>query len=303
MTLNLESYLKSKKTIIESALQKFFEHGDVPTLVSSMNYSLLAGGKRVRPILTLTAYDIFNGKKSKLEPDYAEILPLACGIEMIHTYSLIHDDLPAMDNDDLRRGNPTNHKIYGDAVAILAGDALLTEAFTVFTQLLNFYEAKNVAHTIEYVARASGFNGMVGGQVLDIENDGNDPFKINEEYLRKTSYFKTGALITASVASPAVLLNRVEDVKKLEEYGKAIGLAFQVVDDVLGVTSTREKLGKSPNIDAENNKKTFVTIMGVDGAKKLAKDEIEKAKTFVSSYGKTAEPLMAIADYIILRSF
>jgi len=309
MSINLDSFLKSKRIVVEQGLQKLFNGEAIaapavsPTLVAAMNYSLLSGGKRIRPVLVLTSWDMLKGQDNRTDMDYKEILPLAYGIEMIHTYSLIHDDLPAMDNDDLRRGKPTNHKIYGDAVAILAGDALLTEAFNVLSGLRTYHKCENVLTTIEYIAKASGADGMVGGQVLDIENDGTSPGKVTEDYLRRTSYSKTGALITASVASPAILLGKTGDIKNLEEYGKAIGLAFQIVDDVLGATSTREKLGKSPNIDKENNKKTFVTVLGVDSAKKLAKQEIEKAKTFISSYGKNAEPLIAIADYIISRSF
>lgn len=303
----LGEYLKNKSSIVNKALNDVLDTSVSSALYDSMNYSLTAGGKRIRPVLVLTAWDILkleddNNKKSSLE-NYNSIMPLACALEMIHTYSLIHDDLPAMDNDDLRRGKPTNHKVYGDAVAILAGDALLTLAFSEMYKLSVHYPSDKVLETIKYVADSSGMNGMVGGQVLDIQNDGTTKVGIDESYLYKTSNCKTGALITASVATPAILLGKDKDIKSFEGYGRSIGVAFQIVDDVLGVTASREELGKTPNIDTENNKVTFVSLLGLDGAKKRAREEITQAKDFVSKYGTQAEPLIAIADYIVDRKF
>ncbi|MCX6111827.1 MAG: polyprenyl synthetase family protein [Proteobacteria bacterium] len=305
---NLAEYLKSKSIIIEKALKGILSECVSGTLCDSINYSLTSGGKRIRPVLVLTAWDILriddgkNKQKMTLE-NCKEIIPLACALEMIHAYSLVHDDLPAMDNDDLRRGKPTNHKVYGDAIAILAGDALLTQAFNELYKLSACYPADKVLKTIKYIADASGMNGMVGGQALDIQNDGITKVGIDEAYLYRTSSCKTGALITASVATPAILLGRDKDVKNFEGYGKAIGVAFQIVDDVLGVTASREELGKTPNIDSDNNKVTFVSLLGIEGAKNRAKEEIKKAKNFISGYGPKAEPLIAIADYIVERKF
>ncbi len=297
----LKEYLNSKSRIVEQALGELFVKGISVELVSAMNYSLKAGGKRIRPILVMASRDMLLKEDVKKATEYQKVMPLACAIEMIHTYSLIHDDLPAMDNDDLRRGKPTSHKVYGEAVAILAGDALLTEAFNVLCLLSKNHEHDKVIELIKYVSKASGMNGMVGGQVLDIENDGVH-VKPDLEYLYKTSYCKTGELIKASVAGPAILYGTISDTKCLEEYGKAIGIAFQMVDDVLGVTSTKEELGKSAHIDEKNNKRTFIDILGVDGTKKLALQEIEKAKTAIAPYGKFAEPLLSIAEYIISRT-
>ncbi|MEI6079105.1 MAG: polyprenyl synthetase family protein [bacterium] len=304
---NLGEYLKSKSVIVDKSLKKIVGDCVSATLADSMNYSLMAGGKRIRPILVLTAYDIFAEQKETTEQTacngYKKIMPLACALEIIHTYSLIHDDLPAMDNDDLRRGKPTNHKVYGDAVAILAGDALLTKAFSELAALSEYYPAEKVIKAIKYVADNAGMNGMVGGQVLDIQNDGITKTDIDEAYLYKTSNCKTGALITASVAAPALLLGKDIDAKNLEGYGRAIGVAFQIVDDILGATASREELGKTPNIDSENNKATFVSILGIDGARTRAREEIKKAKDLISTYGAKAEPLIAIADYIVERKF
>ncbi len=299
---DLKGYLKNKGSIVESVLDTLLSNGTSHSLLSSMNYSLKAGGKRIRPILVMASRDMLLKEDVKDGSAYHEVMPLVCAMEMIHTYSLIHDDLPAMDNDDLRRGKPTNHKVYGDAVAILAGDALLTEAFRVLCRLSQHHSAEKVIEVIRYISKASGMNGMVGGQVLDIENDTVHGVTPDLEYLYKTSYCKTGELIKASVASPAILYGNVDDIKSLEEYGKAIGVAFQMVDDVLGVTATKEELGKSAHIDEKNNKKTFVDLLGVDGTKDLAKREVEKAKTAVLRYGEFAQPLISIADYIIKRS-
>ncbi len=298
----LKDYLRTKSRIVESALGTMFGSCVSYNLLSSMQYSLKAGGKRIRPILVMASRDLLLKEDVKKPTDYHQVMPLVCALEIIHTYSLIHDDLPAMDNDDLRRGKPTNHKVYGDAVAILAGDALLTEAFNVLCLLSKHHEAEKVIGVIKYVSKASGMNGMVGGQVLDIENDGVHGVKPDLDYLYKTSYCKTGELIKASVASPAILYGTSADLSKLEEYGKAIGVAFQMVDDLLGASSTDEQLGKSVNIDKKNNKTTFIDLLGFDETKKLAGQEIEKAKALVGGYGEFAQPLISIADYIINRT-
>lgn len=280
--MNLKEYLSSKSKFIDNELEKLFKEND--TLSKSMKYSLTAGGKRLRPILSILVFEALKG--------VGNILPLALALEFIHTYSLIHDDLPSMDNDDFRRGKLTNHKVFGEAVSVLAGDALLTEAFAQLSQL--DFDKKNVVNVIKYVSAAAGKNGMVSGQVFDIENSGRD---FNLEYLVKTSNLKTGALLRASVVSPAILLGK--EYKNLEIYGNSIGLAFQIIDDVLGATSTKEELGKSINIDESNNKITFVTVLGVDGATRMAKEEVEKAKTAISYLNNTY--LVELADYIVSR--
>ena len=305
---NLAEYLKSRSIMVEKALQGILGECASSTLCDSMNYSLTSGGKRIRPILVMTAWDILRIDDEKTKQKMSleickEIIPLACALEMIHTYSLIHDDLPAMDNDDLRRGKPTNHKVYGDAIAILSGDALLTQSFNELCKLSASYPTDRVLKTIKYIADAAGMNGMVGGQALDIQNDGVTKVGIDEAYLYKTSNCKTGALITASVASPAILLGRDKDIKNFEGYGRSIGVAFQIVDDILGVTASKEQLGKTPNIDSDNNKITFVGLLGLEGAKSRAKEEIKKAKDFISGYGLKAQPLLAIADYMVERKF
>jgi geranylgeranyl diphosphate synthase, type II len=340
--INIENYLKDKAGVFEKGLNEFLESDKYlsgalskplrepstvvsKTLSDAMAYSLLAGGKRLRPVLAMSSWDLLNNlfdKNNTNKDSYKQIMPFALALEMIHTYSLIHDDLPCMDDDDLRRGKPSNHKVYGEAVAVLSGDALLTEAFNQIASLSEYYEASNVCKLVQYVSKASGAQGMVGGQVLDIENaeedkvsdnpefnkDNKGVLKIDLEYLKNTSYYKTGALIKASVAGPAILLTESNDndkklISDLEAYATAIGLAFQVVDDVLGVTSTKEKLGKSINIDEDNNKVSFASLLGIDGAKKLAKEEVEKAKDFLSSYSDSASVLLSLADYIVDRSF
>lgn len=303
MSFDLKAYLKSRSSIVERTLKDILKNSPTSlTLTDSMNYSLMSGGKRLRPILALSSWEMLTGVQNPTEENYQKILPFACAMEMIHTYSLIHDDLPAMDNDDLRRGRPTNHKVYGDAVAILAGDALLTEAFVVLTKLSKYYDSSNVVSAITYVGNASGMHGMVGGQVLDIENDSRHPTKIDEKYLCKTSMNKTGAIITASVVGPAILMDMYSDVKELEGYSQGIGLAFQIIDDILGATATKDQLGKTPKIDVNNKKQTFVDVLGLDGARKRAKQEIDTAKAKLDKYGDKAEALKAIADYFISRT-
>ena len=303
MSFDLKSYLRSRSGIVDKALKDILKGSFAPaTLTDSMNYSLMAGGKRLRPILALSSWEMLLGLDNPSEEEYKKIMPFACAMEMIHTYSLIHDDLPAMDNDDLRRGKPTNHKVYGDAIAILAGDALLTEAFVVLTKLSKYYDAPNVVSTISYIGNASGMSGMVGGQVLDIENDSRHTVKIDESYLAKTSKSKTGAIIMASVVCPALLEGMDDEIKQLEGYSKGIGLAFQIIDDILGVTATKEELGKTPNIDVNNKKHTFVDILGLDGARKRAQQEIDEAKECLNKYGNKATALTAIADYFISRT-
>jgi geranylgeranyl diphosphate synthase type II len=306
---DLNKYLNNRAKVVEASLVEFLPFSIAPRLLESMKYSLLVGGKRLRPILSMASWDLFNSKLNgvkevkevSIHDHYIPVLPLACCLEMIHTYSLIHDDLPSMDNDDLRRGKPTNHKVYGEGMAILTGDALLTESFNMLCLLTEFYSAENVLKVVEYISKSAGMNGMVGGQVLDIENNGT--IQVDAEYLYTTNMCKTGELIKASVVTPAILFGYLEDIEVMESYAKAIGTAFQIIDDVLGSTSTPEQLGKSTNIDTKNNKVTFVQLVGVEAAKYRALQEVEKAKELMIMYqgNPFVIPFIQLADYVAQR--
>ncbi len=236
----------------------------------AMEYSLMAGGKRIRPVLTLAVNDMLKG-------DGADIMPYAGAIELIHTYSLIHDDLPCMDNDDFRRGKPTNHKVFGEAMAVLAGDGLLNLAFEIM--LMDIVKEKNTCHqkseTARMIAGAAGVSGMIGGQVIDIEAENKD---ISYDELCDMHRKKTGALIKASVIAPVTLLNAdAEILNSLEVYADNIGLAFQIKDDILDYEGSREVVGKSIGKDEKSKKATFVSKLGIEMAKELLKTSVEKA--------------------------
>jgi geranylgeranyl diphosphate synthase type II len=229
------------------------------------------------------------------------ILPIASSLELIHTYSLIHDDLPAMDNDDYRRGKPTNHKVFGDAMAILAGDALLTMAFELCAEggAVNGFEPRRQIQLIRELAIGSGHRGMVGGQVLDIQSENQD---IDLATLQSIHKHKTGMLIRAAVRMGAIAAGATDrQLADLTAYAEDIGLAFQIADDVLNVTGTREELGKNPNTDAQRGKKTYPTFYGVEGAKQLADDCIARATSRLADFGSSADPLRELARYITSR--
>ncbi|MBA5871721.1 MAG: geranyl transferase, partial [Nitrospira sp. CR2.1] len=264
------------------------------TLHESMRYSLFAGGKRVRPILTIAAAEAVGVAGQA-------VLPVASSLELIHTYSLIHDDLPAMDNDDFRRGKPTNHKVYGEAMAILAGDALLTMAFELCSRAHTDHglDAAQQVRLIRELAVGSGNVGMVGGQVLDIQAENKD---IDLATLQNIHKHKTGMLIRAAVRMGAITAGATQaQLDDLTVYAEQIGLAFQIADDVLNVTGTREELGKNPNTDAQRGKKTYPTFYGVEGAKQLADDCVAKANHRLASFGAKADPLRELARYITAR--
>ena len=254
----------------------------------------MAGGKRVRPILTIAA-------AQALDQTPPGLMAVACSLELIHTYSLIHDDLPAMDNDDFRRGKPTNHKVYGEAMAILSGDALLTMAFDLVSRpdLMKGCDPLRQVRIIQELAFGSGNMGMVGGQVFDIQAENKD---IDLPMLQNIHKHKTGMLMRAAVRMGAIAAGANDrQLDDMTGYAEDIGLAFQIADDVLNVTGTREELGKNPNTDAERGKKTYPTFYGVDGAKKLADDCVTRAITRLSSFGSSADPLREIARYITAR--
>jgi geranylgeranyl diphosphate synthase type II len=294
--MNIAEYLERKRIEVDRFLDVVAPPAAVPPpmLHDSLRYSLLAGGKRIRPILTIAAAEAIGATAPGL-------MPVACSLELIHTYSLIHDDLPSMDNDDFRRGKPTNHKVYGEAMAILAGDALLTMAFDIISRpdLMKGCDPVRQVRLVQELAYGAGNRGMVGGQVFDIQAEHKD---IDLATLQTIHKHKTGMLIRAAVRMGAIAAGANDrQLDDMTGYAEDIGLAFQIADDVLNVTGTREELGKNPNTDAERGKKTYPTFYGVDGAKTLADDCVTRAINRLSSFGSPADPLREIARYITAR--
>ncbi|MDB9424323.1 polyprenyl synthetase family protein [Microcystis aeruginosa CS-564/01] len=292
-SFSLASYLEEKRLIVESALDSSLVIGNPAKIYEAMRYSLLAGGKRLRPILCLATCELMGGSLEMA-------LPTACALEMIHTMSLIHDDLPAMDNDDYRRGKLTNHKVFGEDIAILAGDGLLAYAFEyVATQTLNVPPLQ-ILEVIARLGRTVGAAGLVGGQVLDLESEGKPD--ISAETLSFIHTQKTGALLETSVVSGAVLAGaKAEDIAKLARYAQNIGLAFQIIDDVLDITATKEELGKTAGKDLQAQKATYPSLWGIEGSRQQAQQLIDSAINELSSYDEAAEPLRSIAEYIVNR--
>lgn len=261
------------------------------TIYDAMKYSLMAGGKRIRPVLALAVCEMLGGHLD-------DVIPYACGIEMIHTYSLIHDDLPAMDNDDYRRGRLTSHKVYGEAVAVLAGDALLNFAFETMLRysIKNSRNIDRKVRAMEIIAGASGVSGMIGGQIVDLESEGKAIPKETLNYMHKC---KTGALIKASVMSAAVISGADERAAGcLEEFSEKIGLAFQIKDDILDVEGNLDTMGKKSGSDASNNKSTFVTLYGLEESKKMLDEVNRSAMLNLEGFGEKAEFLRNMAVYI-----
>lgn len=297
--MEIKTYLNKQKEIVEQALDNFAPAINPPfeKHIESLRYSLFVGGKRVRPILCLAAGDAIS---NSLEVQ-RNLLPICCALECIHTYSLIHDDLPAMDNDDLRRGKPTNHKVYGEAGAILAGDGLLTLAFDLLTDIEHStLPAIDLLKIVSVIAKASGSLGMVGGQSLDIENENKSfPF----ETLQTIHRNKTGALITASVLAGAIGAKASNEQQgKLKIYADNIGLAFQIVDDLLNATSTTEQLGKAAGSDEELGKATYPSYFGIEETRAKAIETIKLAKDAIIGFDEKADPLRQLADYIYTRT-
>ena len=291
---DLKTYLKTKCAEVEVALEQSLAVVYPETIYESMLYSLMAGGKRLRPILCLATCELVGGTA-------AQAMPTACALEMVHTMSLIHDDLPAMDNDDYRRGKLTNHKVYGDDVAILAGDALLAYAFEFIADRTENVPPKAVLEVIRRLGRAVGAAGLVGGQIVDLASEGKPDTSI--ETLNFIHRHKTAALLEVSVVSGAVLAEAdTETVERLSRYAQNIGLAFQIVDDVLDITSTQEELGKSIGKDVQAQKATYPSIWGLEESKKQANTLVQAAKDELANFGPLKQPLVAIADYIIART-
>jgi geranylgeranyl diphosphate synthase type II len=282
----IEDYLEERKTLVERALEKFMPRpsGLAGDVIRAMNYSLFAGGKRIRPVLCIAGAEAVGGSAD-------HVLPVACAIELIHSYSLIHDDLPALDDDDFRRGKPASHKAFGEAIAILAGDGLLTLAFNLMARygLEGKVEKKALLRVIDLIASAAGYNGMVGGQAVDISSEGKDQDPAVVEYIHT---HKTGALIAASVTAGAILAGGTEEeIKSMNRYGQQIGLAFQIADDILNIEGNGSVMGKI----------TYPSVFGITQSKRVQNQLIDHAIEALNGFDERAEPLRDLARYIIRR--
>jgi len=291
-SFDFAAYLAKAKDRVEVALDNSLGPERPEELREAMRYSLLAGGKRLRPILCLAACELTGGDSDKA-------LPTAVALEMIHTMSLIHDDLPSMDNDDLRRGRPTNHKVYGDALAILSGDALLTRAFEMVSLRSPGVPSERLVKVVGELSLVAGAPGLVGGQVADLECEGKD---VDLETLEYIHIHKTGALLKASVVCGAIIGGAENNLlEALRTYSQAIGLAFQIIDDILDVTSSSEVLGKTAGKDLIADKTTYPKLLGIEESRVRANKLIDQAKEVLQPWKNNAAPLLALADYITSR--
>ncbi len=287
MSFDLDRYLEDRRRAVDEALEGYLPATDAPpaAIHEAMRYSVFAGGKRLRPILVIAGAEAVGGTMER-------VLPTACALELIHTYSLIHDDLPAMDDDDYRRGRLTNHKVFGEAIAILAGDALLTLAFALLAEHASLEVVKEVAH-------AAGTFGMIGGQVADIQSEGKSVDAETLEYIHR---HKTAALIRCSLQSGALLAGAsASALQAISEAGSHLGLAFQIVDDILDVEGSLEALGKTAGSDRRKKKVTYPEHFGLEASRLKAKSLIEDAKARLAPIGPWAEPIRALADFIFQR--
>jgi geranylgeranyl diphosphate synthase type II len=294
--MDIKSYLNKKKQIVDKTLDSLVLPAKTfpPSVFEAMRYSLLAGGKRVRPILAIAAAEAIGART-------AGLLPIAGALELIHTYSLIHDDLPAMDDDDFRRGRLTCHKAYGEAIAILAGDGLLTRAFEVLSdnRRLKSVSPTRLIAIIKEISTASGVFGMVGGQVVDMESEGVDIDVATLEYIHT---HKTGMLIRASVRVGALYAKAGKrQLRALTRYGELVGLAFQIADDILDITGKQEVIGKDVGSDIRKGKKTFPGLYGLEESRRRAAEVVDGAILALKDFDKKAEPLRELAKYIISR--
>ena len=284
--------LKEKVAIVDSELKKYMDHekNAQSDIYEAMSYSLMAGGKRLRPVIMLLTAEMCGGSEK-------EVLPFACALEMIHSYSLIHDDLPAMDNDDLRRGKPTNHIVYGEAMAILAGDALLNCAME--TALSADVEADKMVKALKVLFKSSGTEGMIGGQVIDIKNS-----ELPEDGLRNLHLLKTGAIIRSAGVVGGIISGASEkEIDAIDNFCMNLGIAFQIQDDVLDVKGNEKDLGKPVGSDADNNKTTYVTLYGIEKSQEMVIEYTKKAKQSISEcFGEKAGNIIALADYLINRN-
>ncbi|HHW48581.1 MAG TPA: polyprenyl synthetase family protein [Clostridiaceae bacterium] len=293
--------------LVNKELDRLVVEKDTPEkdIYKAMRYSLMAGGKRLRPVLSLAVCDVFGG-------DMSDVIPFACAIEMIHTYSLIHDDLPSMDNDDYRRGRPTNHKVFGEGKAILAGDALLNYAFEIMLDNVlgsskdsefsseSYAKVLRKIKAMKIIANASGTSGMIGGQVVDLESEGKN---IGADLLHYMHKNKTGALIKAPVLSSAVICGAEKDeYNNLEKYAENLGIAFQIKDDILDVEGSLETMGKNCHSDAAKMKSTFVTIYGLEKSKEMLNLVTGNAIKYIEEFGERGEFLKELALFLVNRN-
>jgi len=293
---DLDVYVQERRRLVDAALDGFLPSEDTrPASVHrAMRYSVLAGGKRLRPILVIAGAEVVGASPSA-------VMPTACAMELIHTYSLIHDDLPAMDDDDYRRGRLTNHKVFGDAIAILAGDALLTYAFQLIAQNATVpgVDPKVVCDVVAEIAEAAGTVGMVGGQVVDIESEGKT---ITAEELEYIHVHKTAALLRASLSVGARSGSAdASALAAVAEAGQSLGLAFQIVDDILDVEGSLETLGKTAGSDERKQKVTYPALHGIEASRREARRLIERTKSRLSVFGARSAPLCALADFVVER--
>lgn len=295
--MEFKTVLKERAIYIEELLNKYMpkEEGYQKTIMESMNYSLRAGGKRLRPILTLEACKIVGGNEE-------DAIAFAVAIEMIHTYSLIHDDLPALDNDDLRRGRKTNHIVYGEDMAILAGDALLNYAFEVMlSSSLGKKNPEKYLRAINEIAKSSGIYGMIGGQVVDVQSEDEQIPKEKLDYIHNN---KTAAIIIGCMRAGAIIGDANEEqIDEITKYAKNIGLSFQIVDDILDIVGDEAKLGKKVGSDIDNNKSTYPSLLGLEKSKEIANELISEAKKSIEKLSENVEFLNGLADYIIAREY
>ncbi|MCG9968527.1 polyprenyl synthetase family protein [Pelotomaculum terephthalicicum JT] len=293
--MNFEETLEKYSSIVEEALEHHLPPSNAypPLIHQAMRYSVMGGGKRLRPVMVIAVAEAVGGKA-------ADVMPAACALEMIHAYSLIHDDLPAMDNDDYRRGKPANHKVYGDAVAILAGDALLTLAFSMLANV-RAQNTDDVVKVIDEIALAAGTFGMIGGQVVDTFSAGED---INERTLEYIHSHKTGALYRAAVRAGAILAGAEEEkLNSLTCYADNLGLAFQIIDDILDVEGDAAKIGKPVGSDVKNKKVTYPSLFGMEEARAKARQAAGRALSALDCFGEEADFLKMLVHYIIDRDY
>jgi geranylgeranyl diphosphate synthase, type II len=296
MQPDLQAYISQRRSTVDAALQKIFPpaSGHAAEIIKAMEYSIFAGGKRLRPILCIAAAEAVGGHSS-------DVMPVACALELIHTYSLIHDDLPAMDNDNLRRGKPTNHNVFGEALALLAGDGLLTEAFHLMASSgeTKDKDARTLLRVISTVAEAAGYAGMVGGQVGDMHWQGKHADLDAVQFIHK---HKTAALIQASVVSGAMMAGATDrQIGAMSLYGAKTGLAFQISDDLLDLEGDSRTLGKQVGADIRLGKATYPAVVGIDDSKRTQSKLIEDAVISLEGFDGRADPLRAIANYVIER--
>ena len=296
--MSASQYLSEGKKLIDERMLSFLPQGKAypESIHEAMHYSLLAGGKRLRPVLVMAAAEAVGG-------DRHTILPFAIAAELIHTYTLIHDDLPALDNDDLRRGKPTNHKVFGEAIAILAGDALLTQAFIIMTRAagMETVPPECILKATHEMAGALGSTGMSGGQVVDLESEGK---RINYETLEYIHIYKTGFLIRACIRCGGVLSQASKgQLSSLSSFGAHIGLAFQIIDDILDITGDQEKLGKDIGSDLTKNKATYPALYGLEESKRKAEELVEESIDCLNEFDDRADPLREIARFFVQRTF